>query len=380
MKLLLTGDNHFGKKYDRYPEIREQLIQSRFDCFQDLVRKAEEEECDFFVVAGDLFDNTRSVRVSDVKKAVGILSEFSGSVLVLPGNHDYYNGEEKVWRDFEKALNDCDHNISLLKEFREYTFDINDEKVVIYPAFCQSKHASGNNLGWIKTAAVDRNAINIGIAHGALQGITPDLKNEYFLMTETELRNIPMDLWLLGHTHIPYPGDLDTLKESSGCQIFNAGTHEQTDLSNNTEGNAFIITAEKEKGKASVSARKVISGKIRYYDISVHADVSRGQSLADLLKQAADPFQGSSVIRVKLSGTVRKQDYLEKEKICRDVLGEGFLSYEVDDYELSEEITRETIQSEFAETSFAARFLEKLLEDPRELQMAYELIQECKTS
>ena len=54
VKLFVTGDNHIGRKYDRYPEIREKLIESRFTCLQDMVRKAEMEGCDFFVIPVDL--------------------------------------------------------------------------------------------------------------------------------------------------------------------------------------------------------------------------------------------------------------------------------------------------------------------------------------
>ena len=61
VKLFVTGDNHIGRKYDRYPEIREKLIESRFNCLQDMVRKAEMEGCDFFVITGDLFDNINSI-------------------------------------------------------------------------------------------------------------------------------------------------------------------------------------------------------------------------------------------------------------------------------------------------------------------------------
>ena len=214
VKLFVTGDNHIGRKYDRYPEIKEKLIKSRIDCLQDMVRKAEEEGCDFFVITGDLFDNINSIKVGDVKNVVMTLSAFNGRVLVLPGNHDYFTGDDKVWRDFENALTKTDHNITILNEFREYSFtDIGDKDVVIYPAFCQSKHSVENNLGWIKNAEIEtRESINIGIAHGALKGITPDMKEEYFLMSEEELKKIPVDAWLIGHTHIAYPGDLDETK------------------------------------------------------------------------------------------------------------------------------------------------------------------------
>lgn len=376
VKLFVTGDNHIGRKYDRYPEIKEKLIKSRIDCLQDMVRKAEDEGCDFFVVTGDLFDNINSIKVGDVKNVVKILSAFNGRVLVLPGNHDYFTGDDKVWRDFENALSKTDHNITILNEFREYVFtDIGDKDVVIYPAFCQSKHSVENNLGWIKNAEIEtQGRINIGIAHGALKGITPDMKEEYFLMSEEELERIPVDAWLIGHTHIAYPGDLDETKETAGYKIFNAGTHEQTDLHNNSEGDCFIIRIEKNDGKPTVYAKKYISGKIRYYDIKVQ--LGAGMGLKEALAKEAGGYTGDSVIRVTVSGTVPRAEYEDRKSIYEEVLGE-YLTYEVNENELSEEITIDTIRREFAETSFAAQFMEQLMSDPTELQMVYKMLQEC---
>ena len=52
---------------------------------------------------------------------------------------------------------------------------------------------------------------------------------------------------------------------------------------------------------------------------------------------------------------------------------DGFLTYETDDRNLAELITGEKIRAEFAEIGFAAEFLESLT-DPKEIQMAYDLI------
>ena len=119
IRLFVTGDNHFGKKYDRAEyngvekasAVKDKLIESRFDVLSDMVKKAEADGCDLFFVTGDLFDNINTIKVSDVKRVVDILAAFPGNVVVLPGNHDYYTGDEKVWKDFENALSSRDHNI-----------------------------------------------------------------------------------------------------------------------------------------------------------------------------------------------------------------------------------------------------------------------------
>ena len=377
IKLFVTGDNHIGKRYDRYPEAKEKLISSRLDCIEDMVKEAENENCDFFIVTGDLFDRINQIKVGDVKRIVNALSSFYGNVLILPGNHDYYTGEEKIWTDFEKAMDAQDHSITLLKEFKPYTFNVGDERVIVYPAYCQSKHSKDNNLGWIKDEDIPLdNTYKIGIAHGAISGVTPDLNNEYFLMTESELLSIPVDVWAVGHTHIQYP--VLTQKDTvTGHRIFNAGTHEQTDLHNNTEGCCFIISIDKSQGSTRVSARKYISGKIRFYDMDITVKGNSNNSLASEIKKRVNDIDDNSVIRINVSGTVRTEEYENRKVIYNSILSR-FLAFEAEDSELSEEISIEKIHSEFSEMSFASKLMESLMSNPLELQMAYELMKDCK--
>ncbi len=369
VKIFMTGDNHFGKKYDRYPEIREKLIRSRYDCLENMVRQAEAEQCDLFVVTGDLFDSISSVRQADVKKVADILRRFDGRVLVLPGNHDYYTGEEKVWKDFISAADAAD-NVFLLTEMKPVYFDVGEERIAVYPAPCQSKHKKSNNLDWIKAQSMNSGDYNIGIAHGAIEGLTPDLNGEYYLMTEKELRAIPVDVWLIGHTHIPYP-QLSEERDITGYKVFNAGTHEQTDLHNNTEGFGFVLTLDRKEGQKTVSAHSFRSGKIRYYDLI--CSVRPGESLREAVGNAVTDIDGEAVIRITLSGAVNAEEYEERAGICRMLLGR-FLTFEVDDSELSEQITLEKIRSEFVEFGFAAKLLGELLSEPKEAQMAYDLL------
>lgn len=377
IKIFVTGDNHFGKKYDRYPEIRDRLVDNRFVCFEKMVEKAEQEGCDIFAVTGDLFDNCSSIRKSDIERVVRILAGFAGRVLVLPGNHDYYTGEEKVWKDFDDALRTCDNNIIRLDRFEPYPIEIAEETVVIYPAFCRSKHSRENNLGWIKETSVPKNGqINIGMAHGAIEGVTPDMQKEYFLMTEPELQAIPMDVWLVGHTHIPYPGGLSEDEEIGGYRIFNAGTHAQTDLHNNTRGYGFIISVDKQGDKAQVSAKKYQSGTIFFYDIAVRVSSAEGDSLEALLQEKLDPLEAESVVRLTVTGSVFSEEYSRRRELYKKYC-DRFLSWELQDDELHEEITLDRVREEFAESSFAAKLMEALQGDQTELQMAYELLQEC---
>lgn len=369
IKLFVIGDVHIGKKYDRYPEIKDELIKSRFTCLERCIKKAESEHCDFFVVTGDLFDNTSSIKQKDVNEVVNILSTFGERVIVLPGNHDYYTGEEKVWKDFVNAMNKTDHNITLVTEFKELQFVVRDETVTFYPAYCQSKHSDENNLNWIKKATKDDSEYHIGLAHGALAGLSPDMKNEYFLMTESELNGIDMDVWLLGHTHIPYPNDLFEDNDTIGYKIYNPGTPEQTDLANNTSGLCFVISLDKNADKTKIMAHSYQSGEIRFFDIPVQTSENK---LKTDISQKIQGLPEKSIVRLTINGSVSSDEYNQRQQIYEELL-DKFMTYEIDDRNLSELITLEQIRAEFAEIGFAAEFL-KALSDPKEIQMAYELI------
>ncbi len=378
IKIFLTGDNHFGLSYDGYKDVKEKIIESRYKALENCVRAAEEENCQYFVVAGDLFDKV-NVAQKIIKRVVEILESFNGTVLVLPGNHDFYTEEVDVWAHFQKFLSKS--NVVLLNEFRPYEFETSeDETVVFYPAFCQSKHAKENNLSWIKEIDLSTEAdYRIGVAHGAIKGETPDLKQEYFLMTKEELNAIGMDAWLIGHTHIPFPklGSNEQTEREVG-RIFNAGSHQQTDISNNTEGFGFVISLKKVGSTSELSAHAVATGTLKFIEKTV---VLKPDVEDALRKGITDALQGHdpvhTIVRLHLTGTLLAQDYKTWRKTAEDMLSDYLAFDQIDSSNLSEELTLERIRDEFPDMGAAYKLLEHLMDKPKEAQMAYDLLQEC---
>ena len=377
IRIFETGDIHIGKKYDDYPAIKEKLIETRFHVLKKMIETAERDNCDFFVVTGDMFDNVRSIPKKDVEKIVHILSMFSERVLVLPGNHDYFNEDIRVWNDFAKFMAKTENNITVLNRFEPYAFDVREEKVVFYPAYCQDRYSKKNNLSWIKDSTIDQSCINVGVAHGAIEGVTPDKNQEYFLMSQNELNAIPVDAWLIGHTHIPFPQVMTDLKEHTGYKVFNAGTHAQTDVHNNTAGYGFEIDISHKGTVKTVTAKAIQCGEIRFYDLDISVTEKQEDVLDSSIKSVVESLQDDSIVRLNLSGAVSKNEYDNRNEIYERYL-HHFLFYRIDDSDLSEEITIEKIRDEFAETSFAAMFMEALSAEPKEMAMAYELLKECK--
>lgn len=365
LRIFLTGDNHIGLRYAGHEEAA-RLAGARIDAFAGMVEAANENGCELFVVAGDLFERLRGIAKRDVKAVVDALSRFNGTVAVLPGNHDYYSPDAKLWQDFSDCAQSAD-NIMLLKEYRPYRVSAGDNDVVLYPALCTSMHSvpGENNLGWIKEAEIDPSVFNIGIAHGAVEGETIDSEGLYFLMSPTELEAIPVDVWLIGHTHVPFPSLTDSFTEAG--RIFNAGTHVQTDVNCNCAGQSFIIELSDDK---SVRARQVETGALRFYRKSI---VLSPETMEDTLRRELSALGDNSFVGLRLSGSVTTDEYDARHELLEELLGR-FIEGTYSDAELSRLISAEIIDAEFAETSFAAGFLKDLLDEPKEAQLAYELL------
>lgn len=374
IKLFVTGDNHLCRQYINSP-VKDILVQSRLDSLTKMVHMAESEECDYFIITGDLFDRVNNISKKEVDQVVSILEEFNQTVLVLPGNHDFYTGSEKLWKDFLKRTAEIG-NIMLLNKYEVYKFGTDENELVIYPAYCDSKHSKSNRLSWISKSIEKDVAFCIGIAHGTIRGVAPDLKEEFFPMDVTELNAIPVDAWLIGHTHITYPLDLPYDKDIRGYSIFNAGTHEQLDSGNNTEGNAFVILLDRVSGIKRVTARKLHTGNITYKNIRYTIEFGETRSFKQILIDLSSGLSERSIVSLEIDGSINEEEYTHRQEYYESVFGK-FIDYHVEDEMLAPEISMDKIHNEYSEFSLAAQLLEELMSDPVEVQMAYDLLKKC---
>ncbi len=189
-------------------------------------------------------------------------------------------------------------------------------------------------------------------------------------MTRSELDRIPVDVWLIGHTHVPFPTNLT--EDFSLCdKILNAGTHVQTDVSCNTEGLCFIVEIDESK---RIRAKKVKSGNLRFYRKNIVLTAGEMESTID--RELAD-ISDDSIVDLIFSGTVTTDEYDSKDNLIESRLSR-FIEGTYNDSELSKLISKEQIDAEFAETSFSAGLLTALLDEPKEAQLAYELLKSLK--
>ncbi len=371
MRIMETGDLHLGRSYGKYePRLAERYAEARFAALEKILRLSEEKECDLLVITGDLFDS-HSVARELMKKTCALLNQAACLVAVLPGNHDYCtDAQDPFWQAFKK---ECGSQILLLNEERPYPVTAAGRQVVFYPAVCASRHSEENRLAWLRQETFDPACLNIGVAHGALAGISADLENRYYRMSLQELEAIPVDLWLIGHTHIPWPDLPFDQPQRLKSRIFNAGTHQQTDHADSSPGSVFLLDVDDQK---QITAEKLAVSVLHFVSrsLTLKPDVSLASALADGL-QDLKPAETS--LRLSLSGSVSGEDYQNRENLY-DSLRSSYVSVEIDDAALHRQIDAAQIDQETLPGSLENRLLKGYLDDPDLLSLAYDLVQACR--
>ncbi len=372
IRIFHTADLHLGMKFARgySPGVQAALVDARFETLARMVETANREQCSLFAVAGDMFDN-RQVAKRDVVRAATILQAFEGRlVLVLPGNHDYIQaGDDTVWNWFREAAGE---RVLLLDESRTYDLEAYDIEAVVHAAPCTAKHSSTNAIGWIEPpAGEDRGVLRIGLAHGSVSGLSIDWNDSYYPMTLQELEACGMDLWLLGHTHVPFPNE----KTGSAARIFFPSTPESDGFDCTHSGHAWIIDLEADR---SVSHRSVSTGRFRFHSLE---RILTGEDDLDALQAQFNEFpRETALVKLKLSGRVPGSIHDRRGELV-DALQEQVLHLEPDLGDLLREVTAEDIDREFTEGSFPHRLLHSLAtseDDSLALQTAYDLIQKAR--
>ena len=371
IKIVHTADSHIGMKFkgrNYSDEVRHTLVENRFQSLERLVEQANKKHADLLIVAGDLFD-TLNLPVKQISRTADIFNKFSGeNVLVLPGNHDYYEDNAKgLWQKFKDVTNS--ELILVLDKPEPVDLVIREHEIMIYPGPCNSKHSTNNAIGWIDTASVNPDIINIGVAHGHVEGYGPESEH-YFNMSEGELKSKNLDIWLLGHIHVPYPA-----KSTVTQPVFlYSGTHTADGFDYKYQGNAWYIELDKETFKAE----EMVCSDIRFLEIEQSI---RSEADIQSFEQKLIPIANKNhLVKLNITGRLNNEllEHLQQRLLHYN---ESFLYTETSD-QVKLDIDLDYINENFKQDSLPHQLLTKLSNDPGDnlaLQTAFELINESRS-
>jgi len=373
IKILHTADLHLGMRFasgDYTPQLQEGLSKARFETLDTLIKVANKQQSDLLIIAGDLFHSPRVSR-GDILRAATRLKDFEGRlILILPGNHDYIQkSDDPIWPNF---VNNVSQNTILLTDPKPYDLRSHGLDLTVYPAPCMSRHSKTNVVGWVPESIKDKQTtLSVGIAHGSVEGLSPDFNQDYYPMSKTELQAAGVDLWLMGHTHIRYPDE----EEGTQAHIFFPSTPEPDGFDCRHPGYVWFIEITENK---SIHYYSIQTGSYQFFDLERQI-----KNEGDIEKIKTE-FRGMNaekhLVKLKLKGRIHNELYDEQESLLGE-LEKLVLYLASDTSELFRQITPKDIDQEFTSGSFPHRLLTALAtknSDPLLLQTAYDLIQEAR--
>jgi DNA repair exonuclease SbcCD nuclease subunit len=209
-------------------EISRRLREATFGAFERVVAIALEEQADFLVLAGDIFNSTdRSLR-AQVRFAAGLkrLAESGIATFIAHGNHDPLSGWSPAleWPPLTRRFDGREVGSGLVERegqpaCRVYGLSFPQEKVT-------------DNLAQRFSADAKDAPFAVGVLHASV-GTHPDHAT-YAQCSVDDLRAPGFDYWALGHVHtrqvlraadpcIVYPGNTQGLTPNEtgprGCTV-----------------------------------------------------------------------------------------------------------------------------------------------------------------
>lgn len=196
MKFIHTADLHLASPFQGLTSMPDQLWQqiynSTFNAFRQIVDAAIKYQVDFVVITGDIYDGERKsiAAVDFFKQQVSRLNDHHIPVFLSYGNHDFQKNGDK--QDFPENVHAFGDDVSTSK------LTLTDGTIVAVTGFSYpqrwidedmtSKFPPKGTVDW-----------QIGMLHGALY--QPGTGNHYAPFTLDELKSKNYDYWALGHIH-----------------------------------------------------------------------------------------------------------------------------------------------------------------------------------
>lgn len=227
IRFIHTADLHLGSPFTGMKGLRNEqwkkLKDSTLDAFDRLIAYALDEQPDFMLIVGDIYDGEdRSIRAqARFQQGMQQLSAQEIPVIISHGNHDHLSGK---WTRFElpKNVHVFDETVS---QFRLETA----AGPVVFTGFSYGKrHVSESMVEQYPTAQVSEE-YQIGMLHGSLDGDSTHAV--YAPFKKQQLLSKQYDYWALGHIHkrqelhrepfIVYPGNIQGRhRKESGAKGF----------------------------------------------------------------------------------------------------------------------------------------------------------------
>lgn len=321
VRFLHTADWQIGMtRHYLQGEAQARFAAARIDAITRLGVLAGEQDCEFVVVCGDIFETNQLSRQT-VGRALEALASVPVPVFLLPGNHDPLD-PLTIYRS-PQFLRDRPEHVHVLTQAAPVEVR---EGVELIPAPWTGKHPEHDLVGAAVTAALggermpspaSPHPVRIVVGHGAVDVLDPDRVNRAAIAVaplETELA--------AGRIHYVALGDRHS-RTSVGATgaIWYSGAPEVTSFREEFPGEVLIVDVDHDRPPV---VRPVHVGRWTYR--SLEREVNTAADVAGLARElAATADKDRTVLRLALRGVLGVADHSALTELLEEQ-GEVFAS------------------------------------------------------
>lgn len=332
-KVLHFGDSHLGRKHPS--QIRKERVQSTIKAFRYCVDQAIEEDVDFIIHAGDVFDTVYPWHtvIDAAKKDLEKLEKHEIPMYVIRGNHDRSFGQGRTLKGI--AIEHLESEwVNLIDpqgaEFPENSYIDHDENIRIYGL---GYHAN-KTAQILEDFSPENDKFNFLLLHDFIDGVTRSYSENTAKADNIAGKNV--DYVAIGHDHQP------NQEERIGSTVF-AATGGTVDYDFNTTQfekgyNILRIDAEEKEidvEKNSVPQELELKKKVFKLENSkdeirekIREEVDDGKKYAFKIKIIGETDSATDIPTQQISEEVEKIESIILAETILDVQLEGMDEYD----------------------------------------------------
>lgn len=296
VRFLHTADWQIGKPYARVvdPDHRARLKQVRIAVIQRLAVLVQQQQLDFVLVAGDLFDSPAPAR-AEVAQALSAIGQIPSPVLVIPGNHDH-GGPGSLWHQgwFQELSADVAPNLQILLERQPVAV----AGAVVLPCPLMRQAAVDDPLSWLQqlNSSDLPGGPRIVLAHGSVQSFAA-VDAQEASSNQLSLEQLPQGLC----DYIAL-GDWHGLKQV-GTNAWYSGCPEQDRFPRSSDyASSQVLLVELERG-GSPSVSIEPTGCLQWHHISMRLQADADLELLERqVQQRLGQRSGEDLLLLELDG------------------------------------------------------------------------------
>lgn len=276
---------------------------ARLDAIDQMARLAIDEQCEFAVVCGDVFESNQVQRQVLVRAFEKLAAFPQLNFFLLPGNHDPLDASSIY------------SSPTFIKLSPENVMVLNGSEPVqavpgveLVPAPWRNKHPTTDLVEAASSRLEQTNSLRIVVGHGAIDSISPDPNDPKVIALERLEERIQAGL-----IHYVALGDRhSTTKVGTTGRVYYSGAPEPTDYDETEPGNVLIVDLGADNVKVSVKHIGTWRFQRRDWEIGSYEDIEAVEGWLSSLEDKARTIVRMSIVgQVTVAQKARLDELLE---------------------------------------------------------------------